>query len=203
MRIRIGLAACSVAALAIVAVAGCGSGGSTGSTGSAGSGGSSASATPSWAKALGAGVTVVPPGSMATASGSPGAVLEGVVADVQSGAYSKLCSLYQPSLQSQCNSSFASAPASALATAMPTFKNFAVTYTAIDGDKALVGQTGTFCNPGSPASCFTNTDPAAIFKSGKSFAAQWSAAVAASSSTYSLAPTVKVNGTWYLYSSGA
>ena len=30
---------------------------------------------------------------------------------------------------------------------MPTYKNVVVTYTAIDGNEALVGVTGTICDP--------------------------------------------------------
>ena len=87
---------------------------------------------------------------------------------------------------------------------LPNFKNFGIGYVAIDGTKALIGITGTICVPHQTPKCFTNTDPAAIFKSGKPFATLWTQAVAAPANVYSLSPAVKVNGKWYAYtSSGA
>jgi hypothetical protein len=45
---------------------------------------------------------------------------------------------------------------------LPIFKNVKLGYTAIDGDKALIGFTGTVCVLELSPSCFTNNDPAAI-----------------------------------------
>jgi len=184
MDVRSGLAAFGV--IGILAIAGCGSGGSGGS-----------GAQPSWAKALGSGVTVTPPGSTSAGDGSPGGVVAKVASDMRAGRYAKFCTALQPSDQATCKSTFSSASASTLASAMPTFKNYVVGYTAIDGDMALVGATGTVCTPNQTPECNTNTDPAAILDSGKSFAALWSQAAASNTNAYSLTPLVKVNGVWY------
>jgi hypothetical protein len=192
MNTRIGLTACGF--IALIAVAGCGSGGGGGLTGSTAG---------SWARSLGSGVTVTGPGGASTASGAPGAVMQSVVNDLQEKQYSKLCDLYQASVQAECSTAFSSESSSAIATDMPTTKSFAVGYTAIDGDEALVGTTGTFCAPNQTPGCYTNNDPAAILDSGKSFATLWSQTASSSNSgTYSLAPLVKVNGTWYVNSAG-
>ena len=206
MRHLTGLVSCSAAVLALAALTGCSpSGPSAPSTSSAGTGGAGVSgasggAAPSWAKSLGSGVTVTSPG--ASAAGSPGAVLTSVIAAVEAGRYAKICDYLQPSQQSKCSSALGSVQASAVATAMPTFKNLAVSYTAIDGSRALVGLTGTICSPDQKPSCVTNNDAAAIFDSGKTFAALWSESVASTSSAYSLTPMTEVNGKWYGYSSG-
>jgi hypothetical protein len=121
---------------------------------------------------------------------------------MQAGSYAKICDYLQPSQQSRCTSEFGSAQASAIATAMPTFKNLRVSYTAIDGAKALVGMTGTICSPDQTPSCVTNGDPAAIFDSGKPFSAIWGESVSAASSAYSLTPMIEFDGKWYGYSSG-
>jgi len=81
------------------------------------------------------------------------------------------------------------------------YKNLAMTYTAIDGDKALVGSTGSVCESNVTPKCVTNTDPAAIFDSGKSFAALWNETVNSKNNSYALIPLIKVNGAWYGYSS--
>ena len=71
---------------------------------------------------------------------------------------------------------------------LPAFKNLATTYTAIDGDKALVGSTGSVCDPSATPKCTTNTDPAAIFDSGKSFATLWNEAVNSKNNSYGSPP---------------
>lgn len=82
----------------------------------------------------------------------------------------------------------------------PTFKNLKAGYTAVDGDKPLVGFTGTACILQMYPSCFTNKDPAAILDSGKSFSALWSQSHASSGeNVYSLSSAIKVNGKWYAY----
>jgi hypothetical protein len=216
MNVRSGLTV--VGTIAILAIAGCGLSASSATSASAGasastvpmassgaSASSASSAQPSWAKALGSGVTVTSPSSMAPDAGSPGAVIIKVEKYLRAGKYSKFCSVLQPSKQASCKTTFGSAPASAFASAMPTFKNFVVGYTAIDGDKALVGTTGTVCTPSQTPKCDTNGDPAAIFSTGKSFAALWAQALAANASNtsaYALLPIVKVNGTWYADTNG-
>jgi hypothetical protein len=173
---------------AAAAVAACGSGG----------GGTSApSAAPSWAKTLGAGVTVTA-GNASPGDGSPGGSLLGALAGAEAADFSKFCSYFPPSDQANCNSTYSGVPAASLKTAMPTDKNVVVTYTAIDGDEALVNVTGTICDPNQTPSCISNSDPAAFFDSGKPFTTLWSESVA-NSSSYTPAPMTKINGKWYLY----
>jgi hypothetical protein len=185
-RARTALAACALAGL--LAIAGCGSSGS---------------AQPSWAKALGSGVTVDAPGSPAPGNDSPDAVVIGVITAVSTSHYTDFCKYEQPSQQSQCNSSMSQMTPADAAKQLPTFKNIKVGYSAIDGRKALIGTTGTICVPNQTPSCYTNNNPAAIFDSGKSFSTLWSQAVSAAANVYSLAPAVKVNGSWYAYTGGS
>ncbi len=84
---------------------------------------------------------------------------------------------------------------------LPYTVNPGLGYTVINGTKALVGTTGKFCQPGHSPECFTNTDPAAVFSTGKDFWSLWTAAVAAGSSTYLPTPCVEIGGKWYIYSS--
>lgn len=197
------LVSCTAAAvLVLAAVSGCshdGSGSPGGGTASRGSG-STADAPPSWAKSLGSGVIVTSPG--ASAAGSPGAVLASAIAAIEAGSYARICDYLQPSQQSKCSAELSSAQASAVATAMPTFKNLAVSYTATDGARALVGTTGTICSPDQKPSCVTNNDPAAIFDNGKSFPELWTETVASAAGAYSLTPMIELNGKWYGYSAG-
>jgi hypothetical protein len=187
------LAACAMAAL--LAATACGSSG--------GSGGGLAGGQPSWAKTLGTGVTVVPPGTALPGNDSPGAVMAGVYAAIAKGPITDFCKYEQPSQQSACNSTFSQVTQAEVASQLPNFKNFGLGYVAIDGAKALIGVTGTICVPHQTPKCFTNTDPAAIFKSGKPFATLWTQAVGAPANVYSLSPAVKVNGKWYAYTSSA
>jgi hypothetical protein len=198
---RLGLAVCGVI-VALVA-AGCGSSSTSGN--SAATGGSSATARPSssntqpaWVKSLGPGVTVTDSSSATAGDGSPAGLFLTEVKDIQSGHFADMCSAAQPSQRATCKSELGSLSAAEL----PTFKNLATTYTAIDGDKALVGSTGSLCGPNATPKCLTNTDPAAIFDSGKSFATLWNEAVNSNSNGYALIPIVKVNGTWYGYAFG-
>jgi hypothetical protein len=187
------LAACAVAAL--LAATGCGSSG-----GSGGSGGGQ----PSWAKSIGTGVTVVPPGQSSPGHDSPGAVMAGVYSAITKGPATDFCKYEQPSAQATCNSAFSQQTQQQIVGELPTFKNFGMGYVVIDGARALIGITGTVCVPHQTPKCFSNTDPAAIFKSGKPFATLWTQAVSAPANVYSLSPAVKVNGKWYAYtSSGA
>ncbi len=178
------LAACALAALAL---AGCSSGGS------------GATAQPSWAADLGPGVTVIPPGTASPGNGSPQEVMSGVVASITKGPISDFCKYEEPSQQSECSSTFSQLTTAQVASQLPTFKNYSLGYTAIDGDKALIGVTGTICVPDQIPQCFTNTDPAAIFDSGKTFEQLWSESADAPANAYSLSPAIKVNGSWYAY----
>jgi hypothetical protein len=200
MNIRSGLAACAAIAAVAAAIAGCGSSGSSTPGGSAG-GAVAASAKPTWASALGSGVTLDAPGSASPGNGSPQAVVAGIAAAENSGNYASACNYYMPDMQSQCKSQISaaeSASPSAVASAVGHATNFGIGYTAIHGTEALVGTTGTFCASGS---CFTNSDPAAIFSTAKSFSDLWNDAVnSGSSNSYSLATCTEIDGKWYIYS---
>jgi hypothetical protein len=183
------LAACG--AVATAAIAGCSSGGSR----------SAASAIPSWTARLGPGVTVALPGSAHAGDDSPGGTLETVLGYLRSRQYSRVCMVLQPAERAPCKSTLGDEPASAVAGSMPTYKHLSVSYTVIDGNKALVGLVGSICTPKQTPACVTNTDPAALFDSGKSFATLWAEAVADNSNSYSLTPMIEINGTWFGYTS--
>ena len=185
------LGACALAA--VLAATGCSSGG--------GSGGGSSQ--PSWAKSLGSSVTIIPPGSPTPGNATPPGVMAGVVKSITVGPITDFCKYEQPSAQTQCKSTFGQVTKAEVATQLPTFKNFAVGYTAIDGTKALIGITGTICVPNQKPKCYSNTNPAAILDSGKPFATLWSQAVAAPANVYSLSPAIEVNGSWYAYTASA
>jgi hypothetical protein len=213
MNMRSGLAAGGVFAAIAVAASGCGSSASTTSSGGTGGsavrtpGGSAVAArptgstattiaNPSWAAGLGPGVTVIAPKSVAAGHGSPQAVVTGATAAADSGNYASLCAYYEPSLQPDCIHPESSASPSAVASQIGTIKNLTIGYTAIRGDQALVGGTGTFCASGK---CGTNRDPAALFSSGKTFSALWNSANNQAPGGYSLGACIKVDGKWYLY----
>jgi hypothetical protein len=205
MNIRSGLAAGGVFAAVAVAASGCSSSGSSAASGSvtgsavAATSSSSTSANPSWAAGLGPAVTVVPPTSATAGNGSPQAVVTGVATVEDAGNYTSVCTYYAPNTQSECKSQVSaevSASPSAMASQVGTIKNLAIGYTAIRGNEALVGATGTFCASGK---CSTNADPAALFSSGKTFSALWAEADNQNASVYSLAACTKVDGKWYVY----
>jgi hypothetical protein len=126
---------------------------------------------PSWAGALGSGVTVGSPGSASPGNGSAQGVLIGVSTAYSTRHYADLCKYIEPSQRSGCTSAWSSRTLGSdvdLAD-LPIPKNVRPGYTAIDGDKALSGFTGTVCVLKQYPSCFTNNDPAAILDSGKSF----------------------------------
>jgi len=177
------LAACALGGLA--AVAGCTSGGGQ----------------PSWAGALGSGVTVESPGSASPGTGSPQGVTIGLVTALSTGHFIDLCKYEEPSQQSGCTSAWSSGPPGLQVDLadLPTFKNVKLGYTAIDGDKALTGITGTGCVLKLYPSCYTNNDPAAILDSGKSFSTLWSQSLTSLRNVYSLSPAIKINGNWYAY----
>jgi hypothetical protein len=154
---------------------------------------------PSWASALGQGVTVVAPAQMAPGNGSPDAVVEGLFAALRAKRYTSVCAYVEPAVQATCKAGMAQETS---ATA-PTIKNVAIGYAAIDGGEALVGTTGTLCaHPQKPA-CNSNSEPAAILSGGKPFSTLWSEQVkaGAANDVYMLAPCVKVGGSWYLFES--
>jgi len=122
-------------------------------------------------------------------------VIAGTLAAFNGKDFAKSCNYTEPATQASCKSEVSQIPASK----MPTAKNFAIGYVVIDGDKAVVGMTGTICTPGNSPECFTNNDPAAVFATSSSFSALWSNADK-NSSVYSLAPCVKIGGDWYIYS---
>jgi hypothetical protein len=205
---RSGLAACGV--IVALMAAGCGSGSTSGDHAAAG--GSTVTATPSptntqpaWVKALGSGVTVIDSSSATAGDGSPAGAFLAEVKDVQSGHFVEMCSVVEPPQQAVCKSELGSVSAALLKSEMPTFKNIVIPYTAVDGDEALIGSTGSVCAPNAkPSKCSANTDPAAIFDSGKSFASLWKETVnsgTSNSNAYALNPLIKVNGAWYSYSS--
>jgi hypothetical protein len=175
------LAACALAGLA--AVAGCTSGGGAQAAlphslmQGAGQG------QPSWA-ALGSGVTVDPPVSASPGTGSPQEVLIGLVTAFSAGHFTDLCKYEEPSSRSGCISAWS--PSDVDFTLLPFFKNVKPGYTAINGDKALIGFTGTVCILKESPSCFTNNDPAAILDSGQSFSMLWRQSLMSAANAYSL-----------------
>jgi hypothetical protein len=195
---RAGVAA--LLAAGVLALVACGSTGSTATGGSTATAMASASPAPTgtlpyWASTLGSGITVVAPQSASPGHGSPAAAVAGVIAAFEAKNYAKSCSYAEPSVQTRCESLARQVPVSQI----PTFKNAMLGYVVIDGDRAAVGMTGTACTPGNSPECATNTDPAAVFSTAKSFSAIWSNAIKQTSG-YSRAPCIKVGGKWYVYS---
>jgi hypothetical protein len=90
------------------------------------------------------------------ATDPPGGSLLGALTGAEAADFSKFCSYFPPSDQDNCNSTYSGLPAASLKTAMPTYKNVVVTYTAIDGDEALVNVIGTICDPNQTPSCLFN-----------------------------------------------
>jgi hypothetical protein len=194
-------------------LAGCGSGGgSSAAPADHASNGTGSSVTskpaspgsgqPAWVQSLGPGVTVTgpaappPPGAR-----SPAAAVMGSVRAAEAGDIAAECSYFQVAYQSQCRSIAAQAPSGSKS--KTTLTGFALGYVAVDGDKALVGMTGEVCTPGNTPACVTNNNPAAIFSSGKPFAALWAQEVAADApgtpGDYSLLPCLKTGQDWYNY----
>jgi hypothetical protein len=162
----------------------------------------SSSSAPSWASALGSGVTVVAPETAAPGNGSPGAVMIGFIDALNAKKYTTVCSYLLPKSQSECRTLFGSVSPSELAAKMPFAKNAGLGYVAIDGTEALIGTTGEYCAPGQSPECYTNSDPTAILNSGKPFSALWKTAVAEtnnsnSSNVYTLSPCLEIGGKWY------
>jgi len=119
-------------------------------------------------------------------------------AAVSASNYQALCATVAPDAQSDCNKATAGAKPSGTKDT-----NIEIGYVAVEGNEALVGFTGTNCDPNDSPKCNTNSDPAAILSSGKPFDQLYSAAEASVVSTttngaYSLGPLIQVNGDWYL-----
>jgi hypothetical protein len=191
---KIGLVAGAI--VGMCAVAACGSGGSTAGTSATGT--ATTASQPSWATALGSGVTVVDPQTVPAGNGSPGAVITGLVEAFNAKKFGAYCRYAEPSQHAECESE-----ASQIVVGdMPSIKNFALGYVAIDGDHAVVGMTGTMCNPLNTPKCASNSDPAAIFATAKSFATLWKNALK-NTSSYSLTPCVEIAGKWYIDSTAS
>lgn len=190
--------------LAVATLAGCASSGSSApassvaaSTASTAGPTATASAQPSWAASLGTGVTVVAPQSVSPGQSSPQAVVKGLLTALSAKQVAAFCGYALPSAQAQCKSGMSQMPTSQF----PYAKNAAIGYAVIDGNKAAVGMTGTFCTPGESPECFTNSDPAAVFSTAHSFSGLWKNAISHSSTSYSLTPCEKIGWKWYVYSS--
>jgi hypothetical protein len=187
--------------LAVATLAGCASSGSSAPASSAAASTAgptaTASAQPSWAASLGTGVTVVAPQSVSPGHSSPQAVVKGLLTALGSKQVAAFCGYALPSAQAHCKSGMTQMPSSQF----PYAKNAAIGYAVIDGNKAAVGMTGTFCTPGNSPECFTNSDPAAVFSTVHSFSGLWKNANLNSTTSYVLTPCEKIGEEWYLGSS--
>ncbi|MBO0803028.1 MAG: hypothetical protein J2P25_08135 [Nocardiopsaceae bacterium] len=180
-----------------------GGGGSTpgggGFTGGASPGGSTS--TPSWAAALGSGVTIDPPGTTTPSTDSPGGVYAAEVEAENTKDPALFCPYTYPPTQSKCESTLSSISQSQLAQ-LGKYEDFKASYAAIDGTKAIVGFTGTDCQPNETPQCVTNTDPAKLLDSGKTFTELWTQAGQqvgqnSTTNTYELLPCIEIQGKWY------
>src|SRR5215469_2683472 len=190
-RTRVVLAPALVTGVLVVVLglAGCGAGGGKAPAAAAGPSGSARG----WQRALGAGVAVTEPGTPAPGFGSPGAAVRGLAGSQNVAG----CRYYEPSGQAECRRILARVPRADLG----TMTGFRLGYVAVDGDRALVGFTGTDCQPGQQPECVTNRDPAAIFSAARSFSALWDETLASATSpglSYSLTPCLKIGGLWYV-----
>jgi hypothetical protein len=155
---------------------------------------------PGWARALGRGVVVTAPSATAAGHGRPGAALQGEVDAIDSGKPARACPYFPPASQPGCKAAFAGSSASDGV----SVSHFTLGYVAVRGTEALVGSTGKYCAAAQAPECSSNSNPAALFEHGKSFAALWTEAISQDSggatNVYSLAPCVRVGGRWYVYS---
>jgi hypothetical protein len=155
---------------------------------------------PAWARAMGSGVVVVAPAVTPPGHGSPGAVVRGFFAAVDSHQLIHACPYFPPDFQAQCLAEFNSPSPPTVAGVQ---KGFMLGYAAIDGNKALVVTTATDCSAGRTPACSSNANSAALFSRGKTFAALWNETLAQLSNgkgNWALYPCVLVSGRWYLYS---
>lgn len=160
--------------------------------------------TPAWAAALGPGVTVTAPSSVTPGNDSPAAVATGIVNVTATKNVLALCRYFVPKYQAECTSYYGSPKNQQQALqGVGTYENFHIGYAAIDGTEGLAGITGTYCQRDETPECVTNTDPAALLDSGKTFAALWKSQLAEANSTdtssnrYDLLPCVEIGGKWY------
>lgn len=119
------------------------------------SGGTSAPAArgqPVWAQELGADVVLTAPAAAAPGHDSPGAAMHGYVNALNSGKPIPACKYYPPSAQAVCRTTMAHVSTGS----GPTIRDFALGYVAIDGNRALAGATGTFCEPNQTPACTSN-----------------------------------------------
>ena len=152
------------------------------------------SAPPKWVAALGPGVAVTGPAQVAPGHDSPGAALAGLLASLSSQNPGMSCDWALVGPVGQCMAQFKKLPHDQL----PYAESVKIGYVAIDGTRALVGYTGTICTPGDTPECTTNTDPAAIFSTGYTFAWLWEQTAGPDfSHMYALLPAVEVDGKWY------
>ena len=156
------------------------------------------SAPPPWAAALGTGVTVTGPGQVAPGHGSPGAALTGLMAALSSKDPATACDyVFVDPAAAGCTAQIGQTRRNQLSYSV----SFKIGYVAISGTHALVGFTGKKCSPGVTHECMANTNPAAIFSTGNTFAALWTQTVNAafnSPSSYRLQPCVEAGGKWYV-----
>jgi hypothetical protein len=152
---------------------------------------------PRWVTALGTGVTVTGPGQVAPGHGSPGAALTGFLAAVSSKDPAMACDYVFVGSVAQCKALIGQLPQNRL----PYDVSFKIGYVAISGTRALAGFTGKMCSPGATPECEANTDPAAVFSAGDTFAALWTQTVDPdfnTPSSYRLEPCIEVGGKWYV-----
>jgi hypothetical protein len=160
------------------------------------------SAPPKWVTALGTGVTVTGPEQVAPGHGSPGAALTGLMASLSSKDPATFCDYIFVGPAGRCEVQSGLGSRSQL----PYGVSFKIGYVAISGTRALVGFTGEICSPRTTPKCLANTNPAAIFSTGNTFAALWTLTVSPNfndTSPYTLLPCVKVGGKWYVGSDSA
>lgn len=148
---------------------------------------------PRWVAELGAGVTVTGPEQVAPGNGSPGAAFTGLLAALSSKDQATLCDYISAGTAVNC----------VVSGQLPYRVSVKIAYVAVDGTRALVGFTGKVCTPGATPECETNTNPAAIFSAGNTFAALWTQTFIPDPSditAYRLLPCVKAGGKWYVAS---
>ena len=158
-----------------------------------------ASAHPAWAAALGPGVTVLAPAPVTAGWSTPGAPVVGFVRAEPTRSPAKLCHYIAlpPPYQGKCVAIVGQALGG-----YQTMKNFAIGYVAIHGTEALVGTTYSACFLQGTPKCVTNTNPAAIFSSRKTFKVLWAETLVSSNSpsnVYTLANCKRIGSKWYVY----
>jgi hypothetical protein len=127
------------------------------------------SAPPQWVTTLGTGVTVIGPEQVAPGHGSPGAALTGVLAALSSKDRTTFCDYMFVVSAARCTGPSGQGSRDRL----PYGVSVKIGYAAVSGTRALVGFTGKICWPGATRECTANTNPAAVFSAGNTFAALW------------------------------